>query len=55
MLFLLLLLLLLITIVLLDQPQVPKVKVAEKISALQQLVSPFGKVNNYTRVIHSRT
>ncbi|XP_064944958.1 transcription factor bHLH111-like isoform X1 [Musa acuminata AAA Group] len=28
-----------------DKPQVPKVKVAEKISALQQLVSPFGKTD----------
>jgi hypothetical protein len=26
------------------QPQVPKVKIGEKITALQQIVSPFGKV-----------
>ena len=26
------------------QQQVPKVKIGEKITALQQIVSPFGKV-----------
>jgi hypothetical protein len=29
---------------LMQQQQVPKVKIGEKITALQQIVSPFGKV-----------
>jgi hypothetical protein len=29
------------------QQQVPKVKIGEKITALQQIVSPFGKVRAY--------
>jgi hypothetical protein len=29
------------------QQQVPKVKIGEKITALQQIVSPFGKVLAY--------
>jgi hypothetical protein len=29
------------------QQQVPKVKIGEKITALQQIVSPFGKVLPY--------
>lgn len=32
------------------QQQVPKVKIADKITALQQMVSPFGKVNALTTI-----
>lgn len=35
-----------------QQSQVPKVKLAERITALQQIVSPFGKVDSLLQLLH---